>query len=337
MEESRLELKVGALALAALAVAGVLVLALGRLTERGRFEFYADFVYAGGLPAGAVVKIAGVKVGRVRAVEFRPQARDADGRPMPVRLACEIDSASAAALHSDATATVGTQGALGEVYLEVLPGLAREPLAAGAVVRGLDPPRLDVVLSRLYSLLESGVNDQAFRTFLVETAKLAGTIDAMLRDNREALGAFMRDTAAVLSDGRGAMEDVRAAARGASALLSNPELKGAVSDLAQAAKAAREQLPGLLEETRAVASRLDKTAAALGPDDVARVKATLARFDALSTQLQKVAASADTILARVDKGEGTLGALAKDPKVYEDLRALLSDLKAHPWKFLWKE
>jgi phospholipid/cholesterol/gamma-HCH transport system substrate-binding protein len=232
---------------------------------------------------------------------------------------------------------VGTQGALGEVYLEVLPGLAKDALPENAVIRGLDPPRLDVVLSRMYSLLESAVNDQAFRSFLVEVSKLAGTIDGVLTDNKEALGGFFRDTAAMLGNGSEALEDVRVAAKSAAALLSSPELKGTVADLAQAAKAAREQLPPLLDELHGLASRLDKTTAAMGPDDVAKVKATLAKFDALSAQMQKVATSADAILARVDKGEGTIGALAKDPKVYEDLKAMLADLKAHPWKFLWKD
>jgi len=42
------------------------------------------------------------------------------------------------------------------------------------------------------------------------------------------------------------------------------------------------------------------------------------------------------MLARIEAGEGTLGKTIKDPQVYDDLRSLLSDLKAHPWKMLWK-
>ncbi len=36
-------------------------------------------------------------------------------------------------------------------------------------------------------------------------------------------------------------------------------------------------------------------------------------------------------------GRGTIGGLYLDPKVYEDLRALLDDLKKHPWKMFWKD
>src|SRR5437773_446272 len=154
MDERRLEFKVGALALMALALAAGLWLALRGVSGGRQFVFHVDFGYAGGLPSGAAVKIAGVKVGRIASVALRPDAQDAEGRPAPVRLTATIDRTAAAALRTDAIATVGAQGALGENYLEVLPGTKRGRLAEGGAIRGLDPPRLDVLLARLSAVVE---------------------------------------------------------------------------------------------------------------------------------------------------------------------------------------
>jgi len=53
--------------------------------------------------------------------------------------------------------------------------------------------------------------------------------------------------------------------------------------------------------------------------------------------LQELTTHLDAALQHVQAALGTIGGLYLDPKVYEDLRALLDDLKKHPWKMLWKD
>jgi phospholipid/cholesterol/gamma-HCH transport system substrate-binding protein len=337
MDERGLELKVGAFALVALGLAVGLILTLSGLTGGRRFVFQADFGYAGGLPAGAAVKIAGVKVGRVRSVDFRADGHDADGRPTPVRLTAEIDPSAAPALRSDATATVGTQGALGESYLEVLPGTKPATLAENAVIRGLDPPRLDLVLARLFSVLESAATDEALRNFLIEVAHLAHTIDGVLQNNREDIARFLTDTANLLGNARETMGNLQTASRGAALLLGSPEVKQLVTDFAETARSARTDVPGLLSDTKVLVANLRKTSGALGPEDVEHVKDVITRLDTLAGQLQQVSTRADSLLAGIQRGEGSLGKAVKDPQVFEDLRALLAEIRAKPWRLVWKE
>jgi ABC-type transporter Mla subunit MlaD len=45
----------------------------------------------------------------------------------------------------------------------------------------------------------------------------------------------------------------------------------------------------------------------------------------------------DKITAQIDSKKGTLGTLIYDEDTAENLRTLLSDLKRHPWKLLWKK
>ncbi len=336
MDERRLELKVGLLALLALVIAVVLIVLLSGVTGP-RFMFFADFGYAGGLPPGASVKIAGVKVGRIKDVVFRPEGRDAEGKPLPVRLTVEIEPHAASALRADTSAVVGMQGALGESYLELLPGEKSAPLAEKTIVRGLDPPRLDVLLSRAFSLLESAVNGEALRTFLTEVGNLARSADQLLAANKDELKELFSQLASIFSDTRGIVTDVKSVSRNAAQLLASPEVKNLLLDAAATAKVARSELPGLLADTRVIVAKLDKTADALTPDDIAKVKATLARYDALGDRLQKIAVKADDIVAVIQRGDGTVGKAIKDPQVYDDLRALLADIKAKPWKLVWKD
>lgn len=336
MDESRLELKVGLLALAALGIGVALVAVLAGLAGRDAFVFYADFAYAGGIPAGAPVKLAGVKVGRVDDVQLRGGVRDESGRPLPVRLVVEIDRDKARLLRADAGAAVAMQGALGETYLELEPGQAAEPLAEGGSVRGQDPVRLDRVLAQFALVLEDASRDGALGRFLTEVAKLAEAANEVLGGQREEIVAALSGLVELVDDGKGAVREIRVAARTANALLSDPKVTGMLSDLASASRAAQRELPAVLGDARELMRKLDATVGALDSDDMARVQSLLAKLDTTATQLQSVSTTAEALLVGLERGEGTAGRLVKDPMVYEDLRALLGDLKANPWKLVWK-
>jgi phospholipid/cholesterol/gamma-HCH transport system substrate-binding protein len=50
----------------------------------------------------------------------------------------------------------------------------------------------------------------------------------------------------------------------------------------------------------------------------------------------KVYNDIQTVTGRLSKGEGTVGKLLKEEKIYDDLEAFVADIKAHPWKLLNK-
>jgi phospholipid/cholesterol/gamma-HCH transport system substrate-binding protein len=337
MDERRLELKVGALAALAVVIAVALVLLLSGVAGGRTFSLFADFGYAGGLPSGAIVKIAGVRVGRVKDVVFRPDGKDEAGRPLPVRLAIEIDHTAAKALRADASASVGMQGALGESYVELLPGTKAELLAPGAIIRGIDPPRLDVMLARISAVMEGAANDEAFREFLTEVAEFAHTLNTVIANHRGEIVGFLKQVSGLLDDTHETVGELKVASRHAAQIMSSPEVKDLITNASAITKSAKAELPTLLADTRSLVSHLEKTAGALTPQDVERVRAVLTRYEALGGDLQKVSSHVDSVLAGVQRGEGTLGKMAKDPQVYDDLRTLLAELKAKPWKLIWKD
>lgn len=74
---------------------------------------------------------------------------------------------------------------------------------------------------------------------------------------------------------------------------------------------------------------------------VRNLQATSANVAALSAELQKTSTQVNSLLAKVDSGQGTAAKLLNDPGLYNDLRRLTTrldsvtaDFKAHPKKYV---
>lgn len=47
--------------------------------------------------------------------------------------------------------------------------------------------------------------------------------------------------------------------------------------------------------------------------------------------------SLETILAKIEKGEGTVGKLTGDDKLYQEMRDFVQEIKTHPWRLLKRD
>jgi phospholipid/cholesterol/gamma-HCH transport system substrate-binding protein len=63
----------------------------------------------------------------------------------------------------------------------------------------------------------------------------------------------------------------------------------------------------------------------------------IAKYESVGTKADQIATRADRLLAKLEAGEGSLGAALKDPAVYDELKTLLTDVRKNPWKLLWKD
>ena len=108
------DLIVGAFVLAALVSIAYLSVTLGGLayTGKGGLELFATFDEIGGLRPRAPVKIAGVRVGEVRAIVL-----DSD-----FRARTSLDLEGSLELPSDTSASILTLGVLGDKYIALEPG-----------------------------------------------------------------------------------------------------------------------------------------------------------------------------------------------------------------------
>ena len=93
-----------------------------------------------------------------------------------------------------------------------------------------------------------------------------------------------------------------------------------------------------LEATERVMARVDSMLSSATGRNIDSISTNLAR---LTNHLSHTTAALDTLLTRINRGEGTLGRMAADTGMYHDLRALsvsltalLTDLKEHPDKYM---
>ncbi len=337
MDERRLEIKVGALVLAALVgVLGLLWL-MGELRLSRGEALQVDFGHTGNVVKGAPVKLAGVLVGRVEEIRLLPERRDVSGDPLPVRMELAVSQEALGALHSDARVTVATVGPLGEPYLELNPGSASEPpLPPGATLRGTDAPRLEEIalqLTRILNIFSAMLDKdpEAVEGLAANISRLARTLEAVVAENQVEVHTLATELAAASKDLRQLAQLTRASFQpgGSGAKLLN--------DAAATAALMRKELPGLTDSAEKTLSSVAAVTGPLTAEDGERLKLALERFTAAGAQLEQIAARADRVLARLEAGEGTGGALLKDPTLYNELRTLVTDLRKHPWKILWKD
>jgi len=133
MEKTKMELVVGTFVLVGIVCLGYLSIKLGKLEVIGGdlYEVEAQFTSASGLKPGSTVEIAGVEVGRVKAIVLK------EDRAM-VKLGIDKDTK----LYTDTIASIKTRGIIGEKFLALSPGGGGDPLKAGDMIRdtesGLD-------------------------------------------------------------------------------------------------------------------------------------------------------------------------------------------------------
>src|SRR5258705_239601 len=198
--ERGLEFKVGLLILISTAILLGFIFILGNFSLRSGFTIAVDYDYIGALQPGAPVKVSGIKVGKVESVDFlggKPDPK-VGGKRVQVRVTAWIEDRARDSIRADAEFFINTAGVLGEQYLEIVPGhdWDHPAIAADAVIHGApavhDPPRTDLVVARLYEVLDgvsSVLHDDrdAIKHLLANGASAVAEINKLLVDRREEL------------------------------------------------------------------------------------------------------------------------------------------------------
>lgn len=126
MQSKALEILVGLFMCLGVAAVFVLTFRVASLDNFGgeTYGVTARFSNIGGLKAGSAVTIAGVKVGRVRSVDFDTQSFEAN---VVIEIARRYDR-----IPMDSSAKILTAGLLGEQYIGLEPGGLDEYLSEGS-------------------------------------------------------------------------------------------------------------------------------------------------------------------------------------------------------------
>jgi phospholipid/cholesterol/gamma-HCH transport system substrate-binding protein len=351
MAQIGIEARVGIFVLSALLVLVGFVLMLGDFSISPGYQVFADYAYAGGLQTGAPVKLSGVKVGRVAAIEIlsveaspapAPSVTEL-GRDEPprVRARLVLDKAARPLVTADARFYVGMQGLVGETYVELDPGPAaaqKSALAEGTSVRGVDAPRLHVVALEVVAIVNmlgkiaGDGHDVGLAKLGESLTSLINTMGGIAIEHRGELSTAVADTAVMAANLKVVSGKLRAA------LEDGDSLKSLLADGSATAALMRRDLPSLMERAKTSLEAVEALSVK------ARVAADAADLGKLAKELKttldnlsQVALDARQVMDSIRRGQGTLGGAITDPQGDDDLKALLRELKKNPWKMLWRD
>ncbi len=333
-----LQWKVGVLILVALGILGGFVAMLGNFSLRSGYRLYIDFDYSGNLQSGAAVKISGIKVGKIEDVQFWAGKLDEEvKRRVQVRVVAWVEDRSKDAIRKSAEFWINTQGVLGEQYLEIRPGSFDDPaLPANSKVLGVNPPRTDLIVARLYEFLESITSllrddKTVIRDFLKSGASVVRTLDTILKDNQPQIARLLVNVDALTKEASQLLASIR------SGIGDARQLKATLDNVEALSAAVRHDIDPILQKTKKALDGINNLTSIVGPGERDRLVKTLDQVVTVGDKVQRLATDAQSLVADIRKGKGTAGALLVEQQVYDDVKEMVRDLKRNPWKFFWKE
>lgn len=150
----KIETKVGLLGVSAVILIALFAYYLGLIDPfSSGHELRVMYNYAGGIEEGSPVRVMGIKVGKVKKINFLPGHKSPSGETVQLEVVVTINQKAWASVRSDSQFFINLAGVIGEKFLEISPGSSHMPeFANGQEVRGEDPPRIDQLISQSYGL-----------------------------------------------------------------------------------------------------------------------------------------------------------------------------------------
>lgn len=285
--------KVGAFMLVVIAILGFFILKIEDLSlDRAETMKTVDVEFASvaGLDEKSAVRVAGVRVGKVR------QIRLENGRAI---VTLEIDGN--VRLHDGATATVASMGLLGEKYIELDPGnLAAAELTDQKRLSGSTVATLDDVTTQISRIAD----DVKAVTASLRNAMGGPTGEQRMEEIVENLRQITERVRTILEVNEG---NVNASAE---------NIRIITEDL-------RREIPRIADSIDRFASSVSGTVTENRED----VRVVVENLRTLSTDLKQTVDNLNSITGQIRSGEGTVGKLIYDDQAHDSLTTALKSVE----------
>ncbi|HVK88319.1 MAG TPA: MlaD family protein [Kofleriaceae bacterium] len=342
MRERGLEFKVGLLILISSAILVAFIFVLGNFSLRSGFTLQLDYDYIGSLQKGAPVKVSGIKVGKIQDVEFYGGKIDPTiNQRVQVRVTVWVENRVKDAIRSDAEFFINTAGVLGEQYLEIVPGKDwdKPGVEPGAIIhdaRVKNPPRTDLVVARLFEVLD-GVSSvlrddrDAIKHLLSNGASAVAEVNQLLVENRKPLGELIVSAGELAREGKVTLGKVNAG------LGDGRQLASMLTNADRTLAAARSSLETLTPGAAALMTDATRVTGMLTEQRLASIDKAVDSAGSAAGRAGALLDNANGMVTDLRAGKGSVGSLLSRDELYSDLRELIRDLKRNPWKLFWKE
>jgi phospholipid/cholesterol/gamma-HCH transport system substrate-binding protein len=289
----------------------------GLIAEKG-YRLTVDFESAAGLEPKSDVKMAGVPIGKVEEIQLAgTRAR------LVLRIRPEIR------IPVDSVASIQTQGLLGEKYVELIPGKdgQRNLPAGGQVANTLTPTNLDALVRKLDTI---GDDVKKF------TESLSSTFGT--EEGKKALGDILRDVRATTATLRGVVTgneqrfdrilvniDKLSADLSDISSANKEDVRTAIANLRAFSETLKTETPGLVRKLEDMSERVSGVVG----DNRENLKESIANLKNASAKLDNTLDAAGKVMAKIDRGEGTLGKLVNDNTAHTSITDTLEGINRY--------
>jgi phospholipid/cholesterol/gamma-HCH transport system substrate-binding protein len=329
------ELKIGIVAVAAMGLAIALILAVGGAAGFSwqRYELKTKFADVKGLKSGAVVRVAGVEVGKVTEVAL-------SGAEVEVVL--EVKNGNEQRITTESRASIGSLSLLGEPVIDISPSTTGTALKDGDYIQAVRSrgELADVADSARVSL-------DNVTAILQDIRAGKGTVGKIFSDDQ-----LYKEITAFVNAAEGVAGNLRAGRGTLGRLINDPvaydRLNASLDNLQELTQGIRagEGSLGRLLKDEAMAKSLAATTG-----NIESVTGRLSRNDntigklltekELYDRFNSVASRIDKVAADLQNAEGTFGQLLRNKELYENInaaaseaRGLIADIRKDPKKYL---
>jgi phospholipid/cholesterol/gamma-HCH transport system substrate-binding protein len=329
------ELKIGIVAVTAMALAVTLIIAVGGAAGFSwqRYSLKTRFADVRGLKSGAVVRVAGVEVGKVASVEL-------NGAEVEVEL--EVKKGNEQRITADSRASIGSLSLLGEPVIDISPSTTGAPLKDGDVIpAGRTPGQLSDATESAKESLEN------LTAILKDIRAGKGTVGKMFNDDQ-----LYKEMTGFVTAAEGVTSSLRAGRGTLGKLLNDPvafdRLNASLDnlqDITRGIRAGEGSLGRLLNDETlgksltAATGNLEAVTGRMSRND--NTVGKLLTEKELYDRFNSVAGRVDKLVSDMQSAQGTFGQLLQNKELYEningaatELRGLLAEIKKDPKKYL---
>ena len=315
------ELKIGIVAVAAMVLAAMIIVAVGGAGGFSwqRYELKTKFPDVKGLKSGAVVRIAGVEVGKVTDVAL-------SGAEVEVLL--EVKKGNEQRITTDSRASIGSLSLLGEPVIDISPTTTGTPLKPGDYIpAGRAPGQLADVADGARESLEQ------LTLMLKEIRAGKGTVGKLFSNDE-----LYKEVTAFVTAAQGVTTHLREGRGTFGRLIKDPaaydRLNASLGDLQEISRRinAGEGSLGRFLKDDALAKSL--TGASANFEDVTdrlrRNDNTMGKLlteKELYDRFNSVAGRVDALVSDIQKSQGTLQLVLHDKQLYENINAAASEAR----------
>ncbi|PKP04035.1 MAG: MCE family protein [Bacteroidetes bacterium HGW-Bacteroidetes-9] len=272
--------------------------------------FYAEYENVAGLMTANAVTINGLSVGQVSAMHFHPDK--------PGIVVVELSMSNNVRIPKNSVARIFSSDLLGTRGIQILPGDSHEDAKSG-----------DTLISQMQSSLQDEVNDMV-QPIMAKAEKMMTSIDTVLSVISDVFNKQTRDNLVnTVESLRNTMNSLENATRSADTLMTSQKIRLAriIANV--------ESISTNLKQNNENLSKVMANAASIS-DTIAQ-----ARISVTLRNLNQSVEGLSNVVGKIERGEGSLGQLVNNDKMYtelekssNELKLLLEDMRLNPQRYV---